>query len=166
MRRPSAVALLAASLLIAVPAIAGPREDATKAYERGDYKTAFRLIRPLAEQGSPISQYNLGLMYALGRGVRQDYAEAVKWYRKAAEQGDGDAQFILGLAYFIGAGIPRDNSSAYYWMILSTSTQTGKDFKMPVRVKWSDEVARYMTPDELKKAKKMFREWEANHPNK
>ena len=42
MRRPWAVLILVVSSLIAVPAIAGPYEDATKAYGRGDYKTATR----------------------------------------------------------------------------------------------------------------------------
>ena len=78
MRRPAAVLILVVSSLIAVPAIAGPYEDATKAYGRGDYKTAIRLIKPLAEQGNAKSQYNLGLMYALGQGVPQDHAEARK----------------------------------------------------------------------------------------
>src|SRR3972149_6213739 len=115
MRSPSAALILVISLLIGVPAIAGTYEDATKAYERGDYKTAFRLIKPLAEQGSPKSQYNLGLMYALGHGVRQDYAEAVKWYRKAADQGDASARFNLGLMYSSGQGVPQDYAEAVKW---------------------------------------------------
>ena len=32
----------------AVPAVAGPLEDADAAYDRGDYATALRLWRPLA----------------------------------------------------------------------------------------------------------------------
>ena len=51
MRSPSIALILLIASLIAVPAVAGPYEDATKAYERGDYKTAFRLIKPLAEAG-------------------------------------------------------------------------------------------------------------------
>ena len=37
------------------------------------------------------AQYNLGVKYANGRGVRQDDEEAVKWYRLAAEQGHARA---------------------------------------------------------------------------
>src|SRR3972149_3978176 len=115
MRSPSAALILVISLLIGVPAIAGPYEDATKAYERGDYKTTFRLIKPLAEQGMPKSQYNLGLMYALGQGVRQDYVEAVKWYRKAADLGHVPAQFNLGLMYGMGQGVPQDFVQSHMW---------------------------------------------------
>ena len=33
-----------------------------------------------AEQGNEWAQYNLGLMYAEGRGVEEDDAQAVYWY--------------------------------------------------------------------------------------
>src|SRR5512134_1893782 len=97
MRISATVLILIIFLLMAAPAIAGPLEDATKAYEHGDYKTAYRLLRPLAKQGLPEAQYSLGVMYDNGRGVQQDYAEAMKWYRKAAEQGDAPAQYNLGV---------------------------------------------------------------------
>ena len=37
--------------------------------KRGDYATALREWKPLAEQGDADAQYNLGLMYANGHGV-------------------------------------------------------------------------------------------------
>jgi len=43
--------------------------------------------RKAAEQGFAKAQYNLGVKYANGQGVKRDHAEAVRWYRKAAEQG-------------------------------------------------------------------------------
>lgn len=59
---------------------------------KGDYQTAFKLWLPLAELGDVAAQYNLGLMYSNGKGIKQDDAEAVKWYhRKAAEQGNAAA---------------------------------------------------------------------------
>ncbi len=77
--------LALAIMALAVPSNAGPFEDGNAAYQRGDYATALRLWRPLAEQGDAGAQYNLGLMYREGQGVSQDDAEAAKWYRKAAE---------------------------------------------------------------------------------
>jgi len=44
MRRPAAAVILIISLFLTGLAIAGPFEDATKAYGRGDYETAYRLI--------------------------------------------------------------------------------------------------------------------------
>ncbi len=67
------------------------------AYKKGDYKTALREWRPLAEQGYARAQYTLGLMYRKGLGVVQDYKTAVKWYTLAAEQGLARAQHNLGV---------------------------------------------------------------------
>ena len=53
------------------------------AYDRGDYATALREFRVLAEQGDATAQFDLGLMYKIGQGVPQDYAEAVNWYQPA-----------------------------------------------------------------------------------
>ena len=85
------------------------------AYKRGDYKTALEEWQPLAEDGAPKPQFNLGLMYDNGRGVAQNYGEALKWYRKAAEQGYALAQFNLGGMYYEGRGVPQDDKKAVKW---------------------------------------------------
>jgi TPR repeat protein len=90
-------------------------EDASAAYEQGDYATAYRLIKPMAEQGYAKAQYNLGVMYHNGEGVPQDYNETVKWYRKAAEQGLAVAQYNLGVMYNKGEGVPQDHNEAMTW---------------------------------------------------
>ena len=68
------------------PASAGIDEGAA-AYNQGNYATALREFRPLADQREAIAQYNLGVMYGKGQGVPRDYAEAIKCFREAAEQG-------------------------------------------------------------------------------
>ncbi len=70
-----------------------------KAYDRGDYATAIRIFRQLADQGNANAQTNLGVMYRQGWSVTQDYTAAMRWYRKAADQGDASAQTNLGLMY-------------------------------------------------------------------
>ena len=72
---------------LAGPAWAGYAEGVA-AFERGDYATALREFRPLAKQGDPEAQVQLGGMYQDGRGVPRDYVEAARWFHKAAEQGD------------------------------------------------------------------------------
>jgi uncharacterized protein len=86
-------------LAVAGAAVAGPLEDAVAAVNRRDYATALRLLRPLAEQGDDVAQFDLGVMYNEGRGVPRDYVQAAKWYRRAAIQGNADAQFNLGMLY-------------------------------------------------------------------
>jgi hypothetical protein len=39
---------------------AGPFDDAGAACQRGDYETALRLLRPLAERGDNYAQFSLG----------------------------------------------------------------------------------------------------------
>ena len=109
-----AVASLALLLSLSAPTWAGFREGVA-AFKRGDYATALREWRPLAEQGHAKAQNNLGVMYNRGRGVPQDYAEAVRWYRKAAEQGYANAQLNLSRMYHLGQGLPRDYAQAMKW---------------------------------------------------
>lgn len=95
---------------------AGALDDAAAAIERNDYTTAFRLLRPFADQGHAAAQRVLGNMYASGQGVAQDYAEAAKWYRKAADQGDLLASVALGLMYSAGQGVTQDYAEAVKWL--------------------------------------------------
>ena len=78
------------------------------AYDAHDYATAMQNWLPLAEQGAPHAQYNVGLMYANGRGVTKDAAQAADWYRKAGDQGIVEAQYNLGLLYAEGQGVSKD----------------------------------------------------------
>ncbi len=108
--------VLTVALLIslAAPAWAGFAEGVA-AYKRGDYATALREFRPLAEQGAATAQFNLGIMYDKGWGVPQDYAEAVRWYRRATKQGFARAQHDLGVMYDKGEGVPQDYAEAVRW---------------------------------------------------
>jgi len=102
------------TLGLTAPAWAG-WDEGVAAAKRGDYATAVREWRPLAEQGYAKAQFNLGLMYDNGQGVSQDYAKALQWYRKAAEQGNVEAQYNLGFMYDNGQGVPQDYAKALRW---------------------------------------------------
>ena len=91
-----------ALLLTAGTVWAGPLENATAAYKRGDYATALKTFQSLAAQGNAMAQFNLGVLYEKGQGVHQDYAEARKWWEKAAAQGDAAAQHNLGVLGKLG----------------------------------------------------------------
>jgi TPR repeat protein len=98
---------------------ADPIEEADIAYRNGDYATALRLIRPLADQGNAISQTFLGAMYANGEGVPQNDGEAAKWYRLAADKRNAAAQNLLGSMYFSGKGVPQNHAEASKWYRLA-----------------------------------------------
>ena len=128
------------------------------AYHRGDYATALREWRPLAEQGSAIAQNNLGLMYSEGKGAPRDYAKAVGWWRKAAEQGYAKAQYNLGVMYDYGKGVPQDYAQAHKWYNLAAFRfPPGEDHDRAV--KDSNIVGICMTPAQISEAQKLAREW-------
>jgi uncharacterized protein len=96
-------------------AMAGPLEDGQAAYQKGDYATALKIYRPLAEHGNASAQTALGVIYEHGQGVPQDFVQAVIWYNEAAYQGAPDAQSNLGAMYANGWGVPQDYAQAVVW---------------------------------------------------
>ena len=106
-------------ILLAAPAYAQDSMKGFIAAERGDFETALREWRPLAEQGDVIAQYNLGILFARGDGVPQDYVEATEWFRLAAEQGHKEAQYELGIYYELGQVGPQDYPEAARWYRLA-----------------------------------------------
>jgi len=149
---------------LAAPAWAGFAEGYA-AYLRGDYATALREYRPLANQGDDHAQFNLGLMYDKGQGVPQDYAEAAKWYRKAAGQGLADAQYNLGVMYEKGQGVPQDYVRAHMWFNLAASRFAPR-FGREAAVKGRDIVAAKMTPAQIAEAQRLAREWKPKKEGK
>jgi TPR repeat protein len=113
MQRTSSLGLGVLALGVCGQVVAGPVEDATSAYEHGDYLTAMELLQPLAEQGNLRAQMSLGSMnYG---GTRPNHEEAAKWFRLAAEQGAMLAQRYLGFMYANGQGVARDDREAVKW---------------------------------------------------
>lgn len=109
-------ALVAVLALTCGPVLAEQLEDGWSAIRRGDYSTALRLWKALAEAGNSSAQLNLGLLYSLGQGVPKDERKAVSWYRKAAEQGNAKAQHVLvGTMYDAGQGVSKDEQQAVSW---------------------------------------------------
>jgi len=123
------------------------------AYHAGDYQTALKEFRPLADQGDAAAQNNLGYMYELGKGVSQDYQEALRWYRLAAEQGDPPAQSNLSYMYYHGQGVPQDYVQAYMWVTLAAAQGYAK------AIEGEEILTKKMTHAQLAEAQRLAREW-------
>lgn len=168
-------------------------EDAVSAYKSGDYKTALQLFQEQAKDGDPLAQHNLGVMYQHGQGVPQNIQQSVKWYYEAANQGLAEAQYNLGVLYLTGSDLPRDFNKAkqlfsnaankgfpaaqynlgliyakgygvrkdkvlaYQWFDLASMTGDRAS------VKNRNAVKGIMTVNEIKKAKRLVREWQEKH---
>jgi TPR repeat protein len=121
------VIVVAAGLLAMVAGVpaaraGSPEEDfrnGLSAFNGGDFATAMRLWRPLAEVDDARSQAGIGFMYHRGLGVKTDDARAAFWLRKAAEQGQAEGQLMLGSLYFFGLGVPQSYPTAYAWCELA-----------------------------------------------
>tara|TARA_B100000768_G_scaffold22866_1_gene20419 strand:+ start:536 stop:1141 length:606 start_codon:yes stop_codon:yes gene_type:complete len=94
-------------------------EEGLNFSQNGDFKNAFIQWHPLAKQGNIDAQFQIGLMYSYGNGVKQDYFEALKWHELAGNNGNRTAQLFLGDLYFDGENIPQDFKKAKKWYSLS-----------------------------------------------
>ncbi len=178
--------------LLGAPASAGVYEGWTAA-RRGDFATALAEFRRLAEDGNFVAQYNLGVMYANGRGVPRDLEKAATWFQRSAEGGDARAQFNLGNLYARGEGMPRNLSRAAEWYAKAAEQNLpdaqyslGRLYYMGAGVKpdlveayvWmslaADQgvtlagrallaIAKTLRPALLEHARARVRDWRANH---
>ncbi len=90
---------------------------ALQAYDDGEYQSAYREFRALADDGDADAQSILALMYLEGQAVDADMAQAIGWYARAAEQGQIDAQYALAIISIEGAGgAARNLNTAAQWM--------------------------------------------------
>ena len=188
----AAVAALILAVALARSVAAGPLEDALDAAEHHDYATAIGRWRPLADQGEVDAQYNLGVMYDKGQGVTRDYAIAVSWFRKAADQGFAPAQLSLGVMYENGLGVPQDLTTAASWYRRAADQGDAAaqlNLRVMYENGWGvtqnhlmahmwfslaaargdrdaatnrDIAAAKLTPAQIAKAQRLFREWEPN----
>jgi len=121
---------------------------ATSAYDGGDYATAFREWRALAEAGDTASQIALAGLYRGGIGGDIDLARAAYWYGQAAKSGDAVAQLNLAEMYEHGWGVARNKVAAYVWY--QRAAVQGRNWAADRR----DRLAGHMTASERALAKK------------
>lgn len=65
-------------------------------------------IKMSAEDGNPVSQFQLGLAYYYGEGVEQDHNAAARWFAESAKQGYVHAKTALGVCFRRGEGVLPD----------------------------------------------------------
>jgi uncharacterized protein len=185
----AAVAPLVLAVGLPGSVAAGPYEDGTAAARLGNYDTAMRLIRPLAEQGDRSAQTFIAHLFWVI--IPPDYAAAASWYRKAAEHGDAFAQDRLGFQYANGLGIEQDYAAAASWF-RKAADQGQPDAQANLGFQYAnglgvpqdyvaahmwfnlasasgnrdaardrDRIAAQMTPEQIAEAQKLAREWSA-----
>ena len=146
------IPVLLLSLFLGASSYSADFNKGLTAAQSGDFATALKEWKPLAEQGDADAQTNLGLMYQNGWGVLQDDKEAVRWYTLAAEQEHAKAQYNLGVMYALGEGVIKDYVYAHMWG--NIASMNGNDKGETLR----GYVAEKMTSSQIEEAQRLARE--------
>lgn len=91
--------------------VAAAQHDLAAIYTAGhggvkiDYTKAAKWFEEAAHNGSANAQYNLGVLYHQGLGVKKDTARAIQMYRVAASNNHPEALYNLAIAYVEGVGV-------------------------------------------------------------
>ena len=122
-------------------------ENARDLMEEGKFKEALEELLPAARSGNADAEELIGIMYAMGLGVKRDDVRAFEWYLRSSMKGHPGAQSGVGWYYEIGRGLPApDLVRAYTWYVLSA---IGGD---PDAAISQEEVIKKMTPEQIEKA--------------
>jgi hypothetical protein len=156
-------------LLFTSFSFADPLEDAKAAIQNQDFKKAFELISPLAEQDNPEAQTMLGALYINGQGVEADGTKGLEWITKAAKKGfepaksrainlnielaskgDTAAMFNVGYMCFNGWGGKMDTGVCLKW--LENAGEIGHEKSAKILTKIYTEGTFGVPPDATKAA--------------
>ena len=81
---------------------------------RDEIKSA-EWFKKSAGQGNRYAQFNLGLAYKNGTGVKRDYARAMQLFRQSAKGGYAPAMTAIGALYEEGKDVEKSADDAIKW---------------------------------------------------
>ena len=122
-------------------------EKARDLMETNNFEEAMHELLPAARSGNADAEELIGVMYAMGLGVKRDDMRAFEWYLRSAMKGHPGAQSGVGWYYEVGRGMPApDLVRAYMWYVLSA---IGGD---PDAAISQEEVVKKMSSEQIAKA--------------
>lgn len=92
-----------------------PTEDGAGAAHRGASSRGYHDFHSKARLGDPQAQFELGLCYQKGLGVKAREDKAAKWLLRAAQQGLPRAQSEYAELLACGRGVKRNEDKALAW---------------------------------------------------
>ncbi|MDI6025436.1 peptidoglycan-binding protein [Corticibacterium sp. UT-5YL-CI-8] len=78
-------------------------------------------LQEAAQKDDPKALFEVGALYAEGRGVKQDLKAAASFYEQAANLGLAPAQYRIGNMFEKGNGVDRDLAKAKTWYQLAAA---------------------------------------------
>jgi len=105
--------IAAYALTVSAPVAHAAYKDGLVLVRQGKWAKAIKEFRELAKTGHAQSQFSLGLIYHLGRGVDKDLAKAYGLYKESALQDHPPAVNNLGMMYLNGEYVEKNQPIAY-----------------------------------------------------
>lgn len=131
-------------------------EKARDLMEAGKFEAAMQALQPAAQSGNAEAEELIGVMYAMGLGVKRDDVRAFDWYLRASLKGHAGAQSGIGWYYEVGRGVEApDLVRAYAWYVLSA---IGGD---PDAAISQEEVVKKMSDRQIQQAHKLIDDYKA-----
>jgi len=124
--------------------------DPYEFYEKGDYSKAYELYIKETYKGDAWAHYMIGTMYLEGKGVPRNYPEAKNYFYVAASGGIELAMRRLGEMFRDGKGVTKSRVLAHMWYSMGAANGDGASHY------YRDEVAKDMTPEQIKDSQRMF----------
>jgi len=109
---------------------------------------AVRWLEMSAENGNTEAMIVLGRLSRTGVGILQNFGNTAKWIQTAAARGNPDGMLELGRLYRDGVGVEKDLVQAYVWFNRASAARNLD------AVRERENIARTLTPQELKEAQK------------
>ena len=141
-------------LLISMSSFGNNFEKGARAFNFGDYRTAYDIWYPMALNGDSNAQHNIGRMFYEGLGVRQNYSEGLRWFDRSAKQGNPRSLNSLGVAYYDGRAISIDWVAAYTYFLLAE--EFGDNEAAPRNI---SRLLPNLNPKEMLEAALLARDW-------
>ena len=130
-------------------------ENPKSFFDKGNYKKAFSLWLPLANDGDSFAQNYIGIQYYLGLGIDRNLGLAKKWFEKASIGGSADAQHNLGLMYENGDYLEQDLIVASMWFYVASQNGSTNAKKRIQRLLNDDKIF----PNQYNHAKELAKQY-------
>lgn len=128
-------------------------EKGRQLMEQSQFTEAMQEFLPAANAGNADAEELIGVMYAMGLGVKRDDRRAFEWYLRASMKAHPGAQSGIAWYYEIGRGVSKDLVRAYMWYVLSA---VGGD---PDAAVSQEEVIKKMTPAQVSEAQRLIADY-------
>lgn len=127
--------------------------------EQGDYSRAVETYKNILElQPNETAQYNLGTLYAEGKGVKQDFKEAAYWFNQAGGK-QAKKLCMKCMMDFIHQGFDNKTSEDIYFdmMRFMKFVWPGDNLELEVNRNLCNMAGLHLSREEYAKAVKLFR---------